>query len=362
MIRLESVSKRFDGDRVAMEKIDLHVAQGEFMVLLGESGCGKTTTLRSINRLVEITAGRILVEGSDIRACDPVTLRRSMGYVIQGIGLFPHMSVAENVAVVPRLLGWSRPRIARRVEELLQLIGLPPEEYALRSPRSLSGGQRQRIGLTRALAAEPRIMLMDEPFGAVDPIARGRLQEEYVRLHRTLGLLCLGSLGFENAYALAMRREHARDKGIRSIADLSSLSRSMKIGGDYEFFGRPEWRDLEKAYGLAFAAEVSFDPTFMYQAVARGDVDVISAFTSDGRIKAFELVLLEDPAQVIPPYNAILLLSRAASRRPAVVKALSPLVGAISLSSMRRASEMVDHGQETRTVAEAVKWLASRLR
>jgi osmoprotectant transport system ATP-binding protein len=161
---------------------------GEFLVLIGESGSGKTTLLNMINRLVEPSAGTIRVDGSDALAADPVNLRRRMGYVFQGAGLFPHMTVAENIAVTPRLLGWPRNEIDARVEELLNLVRLSPAEYRARLPRELSGGQQQRVALARALAARPKIMLMDEPFGALDPLIRDDLAEDYRQIHATLGL------------------------------------------------------------------------------------------------------------------------------------------------------------------------------
>ena len=189
MIRIERVGKSFDGGRTfVVDDLSLHVREGEIVVLLGESGCGKTTTLKMINRLVEPTRGDIFVEGESVLRGDPVRLRRRIGYVFQGVGLFPHMTIAENVGSVPRLLGWDRGRIRRRVGELLEMVGLPVEEYAGRLPRALSGGQRQRVGLARALAAEPRVMLMDEPLGALDPVTRDALQGELQSLQRRLGL------------------------------------------------------------------------------------------------------------------------------------------------------------------------------
>ncbi len=189
MIEFRGVCKSYDQGRTfAVLDIDLCVGEGELLVLLGSSGCGKTTTLKMINRLIEPTRGRIRVGGQDHRQVDPVALRRSIGYVIQMVGLFPHMTVGQNVATVPGLLGWSRARIAARVDELLDLVGLPPEEYRPRFPSALSGGQRQRVGFARALAAGPRLMLLDEPFGALDPITRDSLQGEFKRLHHKLGL------------------------------------------------------------------------------------------------------------------------------------------------------------------------------
>ena len=186
MITLEAVTKRYGPGTVAVDELTLEVAEGETCVLVGPSGCGKTTTLKMVNRLVEPTSGRVVVDGRDVARVDPVALRRGIGYVIQQVGLFPHLDVAANVATVPRLLGWDRARIRARVDELLDLVGLDPATYAHRRPEELSGGQRQRVGVARALAADPPVLLMDEPFGAVDPVTRGRLQEEFLRLQGEL--------------------------------------------------------------------------------------------------------------------------------------------------------------------------------
>jgi osmoprotectant transport system ATP-binding protein len=183
MIRLESVTKRY-GDQTAVHALSLEIDEGDLCVLVGPSGCGKTTTLKMINRLIELTSGKIYLDGNDIMGVDPVDLRRRIGYVIQQVGLFPHQTVAENVATVPRLLRWDRRRIRARVDELLELVGLDPSQFARRYPSELSGGQRQRAGVARALAADPPVLLMDEPFGAIDPITRDRLQGEFLRLQR----------------------------------------------------------------------------------------------------------------------------------------------------------------------------------
>ncbi|WP_454857399.1 ABC transporter ATP-binding protein [Rhizobium binxianense] len=180
MIRMENVTKRY-GESAApsVDNLTLDVPEGSTVALIGPSGCGKTTTMRMINRLIEPTEGHIFVNGEEVTRADPVKLRRHIGYVIQNVGLFPHMTIAENIAAVPNLLGWDQPRIAKRTEELLALVGLDPKEMLKRYPRQLSGGQRQRIGVARALAADPSVLLMDEPFGAIDPIARTRLQDEF---------------------------------------------------------------------------------------------------------------------------------------------------------------------------------------
>ena len=185
-IRFEAARKEYPGS-VAVDDLTLDVHEHELLVLVGPSGCGKSTTLRMVNRLVEPTSGRIPVGGEDITTVDPVLLRRRIGYVIQGVGLFPHRTVAQNVATVARLLGWDRRRTAGRVDHLLALVGLDPARYAGRYPHELSGGERQRVGVARALATDPPVLLMDEPFGAVDPVGRAHLQAEFSRLHDELG-------------------------------------------------------------------------------------------------------------------------------------------------------------------------------
>jgi len=185
MITFESVSKRFGAGPPAVDDLSLEIAEGELTVLVGPSGCGKTTSLRMINRLEELSEGRILVDGRDIMATDPIELRRGIGYVMQSSGLFPHRTIRNNIGTVPLLLGWERDRINQRVNELVELVGLTPEMLD-RYPHALSGGQQQRVGVARALAADPPIMLMDEPFAAVDPIVRTRLQDELLRLQKRL--------------------------------------------------------------------------------------------------------------------------------------------------------------------------------
>jgi len=189
MIQLNGVNKSYDGGKsYAVADASFHVDRGEFLALIGESGCGKTTTLRLINRLEEPTSGEIQINGQNIQQQSPELLRRNIGYVIQGVGLFPHRNVAENVAAVPQLLGWSAERIHSRCEQILELVGLPLKDFGTRSPGQLSGGQQQRVGFARALAAEPEIILMDEPFGALDPITRSELQDEFDRIRKNLNV------------------------------------------------------------------------------------------------------------------------------------------------------------------------------
>jgi osmoprotectant transport system ATP-binding protein len=186
-IHLDRVTKTYPGTKVpAVQELTLDVHEGEILVLVGPSGCGKSTTLRLINRMIEPSGGRILLDGEDVTKVNPDKLRRRIGYVIQQIGLFPHQTISQNIATVPRMLGWDKEKTKARSEELLAMVGLEPEQYRDRYPKELSGGQAQRVGVARALGADPDIMLMDEPFGAIDPITRDRLQNEFLRLQADL--------------------------------------------------------------------------------------------------------------------------------------------------------------------------------
>ena len=186
MIRFEQVTKRYPDGTTAVDDLSFEVAEGELVTLVGPSGCGKTTTMMMVNRLVEPTSGRVLVDGRDVAGVDPVALRRKIGYVIQQVGLFPHRTVLDNTATVPALLGWKKAAARARAAELLELVGLDPAVHGPRYPAQLSGGQRQRVGVARALAADPPVLLMDEPFGAVDPVVRERLQNEFLALQATV--------------------------------------------------------------------------------------------------------------------------------------------------------------------------------
>ncbi|MFO7300077.1 MAG: ABC transporter ATP-binding protein [Actinomycetes bacterium] len=223
MIRLEEVTKVFPGaDRPAVSSLSLHIPEGEFVTLVGPSGCGKTTTLKMINRIIEPTSGRIEVGGRDVMSMEPHLLRRSIGYVIQQVGLLPHRTVEENIATVPRLLGWDRDRIERRVAEMSELVGLGADLLE-RYPAELSGGQQQRVGVARALAADPPVLLMDEPFGAVDPIVREHLQQEFKDLWRRLG-------------KTVVFVTHDIDEAVRMGTRVAILN----VGGVLEQYDRPE--------------------------------------------------------------------------------------------------------------------------
>lgn len=190
MIEIDKLRKQF-GTTVVVNDLTLHVARGELLILLGDSGCGKTTTLKMINRLIEPTSGCVRIDGVDATTFPPHELRRHIGYCFQRVGLFPHFTIAENIAVTPTLAGWERERVTTRVTELLELVELDPAEFSHRYPGELSGGQQQRIGVARALAAEPSLMLLDEPFGALDPLTRDRLQQSFQTIRRQLGLTAI---------------------------------------------------------------------------------------------------------------------------------------------------------------------------
>ncbi|GAB3595946.1 betaine/proline/choline family ABC transporter ATP-binding protein [Angustibacter peucedani] len=221
-IRLEGVSKTYADGTQAVHDLDLAVEPGELVALVGPSGCGKSTTLRMVNRLIEPTSGRILVGDTDVTRTDPVKARRDIGYVIQQVGLFPHQTVRANVATVPRLVGWDKARTSSRVDEMLELVGLDPATYGERYPHELSGGQRQRVGVARALAADPPVLLMDEPFGAVDPIARDRLQAQFRSIQAQLD-------------KTVMFVTHDIDEAVR-LADRIAV---FSVGGKLEQFADP---------------------------------------------------------------------------------------------------------------------------
>ncbi|MFO7278869.1 MAG: ATP-binding cassette domain-containing protein [Thermoanaerobacterales bacterium] len=230
MLRLRELTKRYRGqDRPAVDRLSLDVAAGELMVFVGPSGCGKTTTLKMINRLVEPTSGSIELDGEDVTHVDPNRLRRRIGYVIQQTGLLPHLTVGANVALVPRLLGWPSARVRARVDEMLELVGLDPAEHRDRYPRELSGGQQQRVGVARALAGDPPVLLMDEPFGATDPLTRERLQNELLRVQAEVRkTIVLVTHDIDEAIKLGDR-----------IAVFGERSRLAQVGTPDEVLGRP---------------------------------------------------------------------------------------------------------------------------
>jgi osmoprotectant transport system ATP-binding protein len=254
-ITLDGVSKSYGGGAFALRDISLAVHAGEFVAIVGTSGSGKTTLLKSINRLIEPSNGRIEVAGENIAGCDPVELRRRVGYVFQGIGLFPHLTVAENIAITPKLLGWETARRAARVEELLDLVRLP-RALAGRLPATLSGGQAQRVGVARALAAEPKIVLMDEPFGAVDQITRSALSSDYRELHGRLGLTTLMvTHDVVEAVLLADRIAIVVDGTIAEIGTPHDLLTAPRHGYTRELMAVPRLQ-AERLAGLSAGGSV----------------------------------------------------------------------------------------------------------
>jgi osmoprotectant transport system ATP-binding protein len=232
-IAFEEVSKSYDDGRVTvLDRVSFTVREREFVAIVGPSGAGKTTLLRLINRLAEPTSGAVRVAGEDVQRADPVALRRRIGYVFQGVGLFPHMTVAENIAITPKLLGWDRARIAARVDELIDLVRLDRSKHRDRFPSQLSGGEGQRVGVARALAAGPRIVLMDEPFGALDPITRDALAQDYRRLHDELGLTTV-MITHDTLEAVLLADRIAIVRGGRIVADDTPRALMQGARDDY---------------------------------------------------------------------------------------------------------------------------------
>lgn len=241
-IVLENLTKVYPGvEKPAVDNVSMSIPAGDFVVFVGPSGCGKTTTMKMINRLIEPTSGRILLGGEDVTHADPVELRRRIGYVIQSIGLFPHMTIAQNVAQVPLMLKWPKTKIDERVNSLLELVGLDPSVFAKRYPRQLSGGQQQRVGVARALAADPPVLLMDEPFGATDPITRERLQREFRALQQELGkTVIFVTHDFDEALLLGDR-----------VAVLAEQSRVVQFDTPMALVGTPAEDHVKHFVGTA---------------------------------------------------------------------------------------------------------------
>ncbi|MFZ5818240.1 MAG: betaine/proline/choline family ABC transporter ATP-binding protein [Bacillota bacterium] len=252
MVRFENVSKVYPDGTRAVDSLSLEIEKGEFVCLIGPSGCGKTTTMKMINRLHEPTSGTIYVGGKDIMSVDPVQLRRGIGYVIQQVGLFPHMTIAQNIELVPKLLGWDAARRKARVQELLPMVGLDPAVFAERYPRELSGGQQQRVGVLRALAAEPDLILMDEPFGALDPITREALQDELKRLQAKLKkTVVFVTHDMDEALKLADRIVIMKDGRAHQVASPEELLRNPKDEFVAQFIGRERLAASPESFTVA---------------------------------------------------------------------------------------------------------------
>ncbi|MCI0752982.1 ABC transporter ATP-binding protein [Teichococcus vastitatis] len=293
MIRFEGVSRRY-GEQAAVDRVTLEVPRGSICVLLGESGSGKSTLMRMVNRLVEPSAGRVLVDGRDVAGADPEELRRGIGYVIQSVGLFPHWRVADNIATVPRLLGWEPARIAARVETLLELVGLEATLFRDRFPHELSGGQAQRVGLARALAADPPLLLMDEPFSALDPGTRRGLQVALREIHAETGKTILFvTHDVEEALALADRL---------AVLDQGQLVAQGRPAALLEGAAQGPVRRIFGEESLAFHRLA----TLPARSLARvGDADALPMLPADATLKqALMLMLSENSARLALPAEA----------------------------------------------------------
>jgi osmoprotectant transport system ATP-binding protein len=286
-ISLRDVAKTYPDGTVAVHALSFDVPKGRIAALVGPSGCGKTTTMRMINRLIEPTSGQIRINGEDIMAADPVQLRRSVGYVIQQVGLFPHRTIGENVATVCALTGWTPQRTAARVDEMLDLVGLDPSVYRDRFPHQLSGGQRQRVGVARALAADPPVVLMDEPFGAVDPVARDRLQEQFLALQRQLGTtVVLVTHDIEEAVRLGDRLAVMREGGfLEQYAEPGTVLRDPASPFVADFVGADRTIKRLALTPIDLAALAPVDP----------DAAGLPTIPADARMREALIVLLESP-------------------------------------------------------------------
>ncbi|MEO0988832.1 MAG: betaine/proline/choline family ABC transporter ATP-binding protein [Cyanobacteria bacterium J06639_14] len=316
MIRFDSVIKQYPGaPKPAVNELTISVPEGETCVVIGPSGCGKTTAMKMVNRLIEPTSGAIFVGGRNVLKQDITELRRNIGYVIQQIGLFPHFTIRDNIALVPEMLGWSKARRYRRADELLEIVGLDPGQFRDRYPRQLSGGQRQRVGVARALAADPPVMLMDEPFGAIDPITRDRLQNEFLRLQKQLR-------------KTIMFVTHDIDEALK----MGTLICILQVGGDLQQIDTPQNilarpansfvadfvgsdRGLKKLTLVRVSEVMQKNPTVGYYTDTGADLisrmrqhDIESVYIVDDRQKLLGYVTLEE-AQAQPGSRAADLLS-----------------------------------------------------
>jgi len=293
VVIFEHVSKVYPDGTRAVEDLNLQIERGEFICIIGPSGCGKTTTMKMINRLHEATSGTISIDGKDISTVDPVQLRRNIGYVIQQVGLFPHLTIAQNIELVPRLLGWDKARRQARVRELLPMVGLDPETFGGRYPRELSGGQQQRVGVIRALAAEPDLILMDEPFGALDPITREALQDELKRLQDKLKkTIVFVTHDMDEALKLADRIVVMKDGLIHQVASPDELLRNPKDEFVAQFVGRDRLVTSPESLTVAdlmISSPVTAKPEFgLGEAVAtmrKRRVNSLLIVDPDGRLK-----------------------------------------------------------------------------
>ncbi len=296
MIRLDQVSKTYPGTEIpAVDSLDLEIPEGEILVLVGPSGCGKSTTLRLINRMIEPSGGRIVFDGEDVTSVNPDHLRRRIGYVIQQIGLFPHQTIAQNIATVPKLLGWDKKKIPARVDELMDMVGLDPSLYRDRYPKELSGGQAQRVGVARALGADPDVLLMDEPFGAIDPITRDRLQNEFLRLQEELQkTIVFVTHDIDEAIKMGDRIAILRERS--HIAQFDTPERILAFPVDD--FVRDFIGDGSTLKGLNFERVRDIDVNSRFPVVHRGDDRAEAMRTLDASDEKWLLVLDDDDRPV----------------------------------------------------------------
>lgn len=292
MLKFENVSKTYPNGYQAVKNVSFEIEEGEFIVLIGPSGCGKTTTMKMINRLMPHTEGTITIRGKDITEEDPVELRRNIGYVIQQVGLFPHYTIEQNIALIPHLKRWDTAKIKARVYELLEMVGLDPIEYASRYPRQLSGGQQQRVGVARALAADPEIVLMDEPFGALDPITREQLQDELLRLQKTVKkTIIFVTHDMDEALKLGDRIAVLKDGELLQLDTPEKLLKEPTHGFVEEFIGKN--RIYQNPAFISVKDIMRDNP-----AIALPSISPVRALASMRKSRTDTLILSDDKGQL----------------------------------------------------------------
>lgn len=327
-IVLDSVTKKYPGKSVAaVDSFSMTVEPGELIMFVGPSGCGKTTTMKMINRIIEPSSGSISVDGRDVLSLNPNELRRHIGYVIQQIGLFPHLTIADNIAVVPRLLGWSKTKTRDRIHELLETVQLDPAEFAGRYPKELSGGQQQRVGVARALAADPSVMLMDEPFGATDPITREKLQAEFLRLQESLGkTIIFVTHDFDEAVRLGDR-----------IAVLSDRSQIEQFDTPANILAAPANDYVASFIGRGAAIKrltlISVDEAKLGPVSESSGTPVTIRISDSLRDALDTLVLSGQPAITVVDQNGRAIGSISVERISAVLGAAIPSLGSVDVAA-----------------------------
>ncbi|MCA0989162.1 ABC transporter ATP-binding protein [Guptibacillus algicola] len=361
MITFKNVSKQFPDGTTALKDINLHIEKGELLTLIGPSGCGKTTTMKMINRLIEPSGGQIYIDGTSIAEQDPVELRRSIGYVIQQIGLLPHMTIAENISLIPKLKKWEKSKIEARVDELLHLVGLEPSTFRTRYPLELSGGQQQRVGVIRALAAEPPVILMDEPFSALDPISREQLQDELIKLQKEIQkTIVFVTHDMDEAMKIADRIAIMKDGEILQLDTPDNILRHPKNEFVRDFVGDEriakgqiptasdlmirkvatvkESRGLAEAFRLMRSERVDSlvvtDPDHVYKGVVT--LDVVQQHYDDDSKRIVDVMSEPKPVSIDTLYPEI--AKRFAEETPGMILVVdeNKLEGVITNGSMMR--------------------------